>query len=86
MNRSVQRRQKRLCKAVIKAIDESIDKLWVSTGIGADGQHRLKRRGRERDNDVIVVVGKPTFGNVVGSAPAPARAFVSQVELFFFFF
>lgn len=89
-NRRVFRRQKRLCRSVIQAIDDSIDALWAASGIGTDGTARLKRRGRARDGDVIIIVGQPTFGSVRGHRSAPAKAFVEQVRsvlsLFFFVF
>lgn len=80
MNRRVQRRQKHISTAVTKAIDVAIERFWVSSGIGSDGRKHLKQRGRERDADVVVIVGRPTFGNVKGKAPAPAKAFVKALS------
>lgn len=80
MNRRVQRRNFRLDKAVRKAIDVGLDKLWVATGVGSDGRTHLKHAGRHRDDDVIVVVGRPTFGNVKGSPSAPAKSFVTRLS------
>lgn len=80
MNKRVFRRNYRLDKAVMKSIDRGIDKLWVATGVGSDGRASLKRAGRERDDDVVVVVGRPTFGNVKGSPSAPAKSFVARLS------
>ena len=59
MSRAVRRRQKRRSDAVNRAIDEAIEKLYVATGLNTNGKRggRLKKRGRERDADVLVAIG-----------------------------
>ena len=81
MSRAVRRRQKRRSDAVNRAIDEAIEKLYVATGLNTNGKRggRLKKRGRERDADVLVAIGNPTFGNVRGRAPAAPKALVTTL-------
>jgi hypothetical protein len=75
------RRQKRRSDAVNRAIDEAIEQLYVATGLNTNGKRggRLKKRGRERDADVLVAIGNPTFGNVRGRAPAAPKALVTTL-------
>ena len=81
MSRRVRRRQKKLSGAVNRAIDEAIELFWLATGINTTCRRgALKRRGRERDADLVVVVGAPRFGAVRGHAPAPAKAFVQALS------
>ena len=69
MNKRVMRRNYRLDKSLFRAIDVGLEKLWVVMGVGSDSKARLKRAGKSRDDDVIVVCGRPTFGgNVKGSS------------------
>ena len=81
MSRAVRRRQKRRSDAVNRAIDEAIEKLYVATGLNTNGKRggRLKKRGRERDADVLVAIGNPTFGNVRGRAAAAPKALVTTL-------
>ena len=81
MSRAVRRRQKRRSDAVNRAIDEAIEKLYVATGLNTSGKRggRVKKRGRERDADVLVAIGNPTFGNVRGRAPAAPKALVTTL-------
>ena len=81
MSRAVRRRQKRRSDAVNRAIDEAIEKLYVATGLNTNGKRggRLKKRRRERDADVLVAIGNPTFGNVRGRAPAAPKALVTTL-------
>ena len=75
------RRKKKLADAVNKAIDDAIERYWIATGVNTAGEiGELKKRGVARDAEITIVCGRPRFGNVRGSAPAPAKSFVESLS------
>ena len=79
MHRRVRRRQCRLSDAVNRAIDDAVEKFWRITVNTQCMRGRVKRRGRERDADLLVIVCNPRFGAVRGHAAAPATSFVKAL-------